>query len=188
LGEAEDGEVPAWAAETEYAEGDRVHPVTPNGYYYRCTVAGTSSTGEPTWPTTPELTVTDGGVTWRCERVRDGTTPLLKFPVCDWNLDFNNAGYLDTTIPGYSGGASIQHTLEVAYESLGANRIASYARLWFYSYFIGGLAGSETLKVQCKHAEDASWAFVFIPAASPSLAAVTPRQAWNWLTVERSSP
>lgn len=53
----------AWAASTAYSVGDTAQPTTANGYYYRCTVAGTSGSTEPTWPTTSG-TVADGGVTW----------------------------------------------------------------------------------------------------------------------------
>jgi len=53
-----------WAANTAYSVGDIVRPTTPNGYKYKCTVAGTSGATEPTWPTSPAATVTDGSVTW----------------------------------------------------------------------------------------------------------------------------
>ena len=56
----------AWAGTTVYALEDAVLPSTPNGYAYRCTVAGTSSGSEPTWSTTPGDTFTDGSVTWEC--------------------------------------------------------------------------------------------------------------------------
>ncbi len=56
-----------WEASTAYGLGQKVVPTTLNGYVYECTVAGTSDSGEPTWPTTIGNTVTDGTVTWRCE-------------------------------------------------------------------------------------------------------------------------
>jgi|GEM_PF-6256373 len=59
----------AWQASTAYSQGDIVKPTTPNGFYYRCTVAGTSDTAEPTWPTELGATVVDGGVTWECAGV-----------------------------------------------------------------------------------------------------------------------
>lgn len=55
-----------WVASVARVVGDMVRPTTSNGLVYRCTVAGTSSGSEPTWPTTPGATVTDGTVTWRC--------------------------------------------------------------------------------------------------------------------------
>ncbi len=60
----------AWAASTAYSVGDIVVPTTANGYYYECTVAGTSDTAEPTWPTTIGNTVADGGATWQCKAAR----------------------------------------------------------------------------------------------------------------------
>lgn len=53
-----------WAASTAYNVGDIVKPVSGNGFVYRAVVAGTSAASEPTWPTTPGVTVVDNGVTW----------------------------------------------------------------------------------------------------------------------------
>lgn len=41
-------------------------PYSPNGHFYKCTVAGTSGSSQPTWPpaSPPGGTVVDGGVTW----------------------------------------------------------------------------------------------------------------------------
>lgn len=54
-----------WAASAAHAVNDPVQPVTNNGHFYLCTVAGTAGTTEPTWPTTAGGTVTDGTVTWQ---------------------------------------------------------------------------------------------------------------------------
>ncbi len=61
---AESHSFPAYETSTEYSIGDIVRPATPNGHSYRCTVAGTSGTETPVWPTTEGGTVTDGEVTW----------------------------------------------------------------------------------------------------------------------------
>lgn len=57
---------PARANATAYALYAVVEPATRNNYRYRCTVAGTSASSPPTWPTTVGTTVVDGTVTWTC--------------------------------------------------------------------------------------------------------------------------
>lgn len=56
----------ARANSTAYTLYQVVEPATRNNYRYRCTVAGTSGSSPPTWPTTIGVTVADGGVTWTC--------------------------------------------------------------------------------------------------------------------------
>ena len=56
-----------WVALTAYAEGALVGPVTPNGYYYICSDAGTTGAAAPVWPTTVDATVDDGTVEWTCK-------------------------------------------------------------------------------------------------------------------------
>lgn len=43
-----------------------VVPTVANGFYYKCTVAGTGGSSQPTWPTTVGTTVTDGTATFTC--------------------------------------------------------------------------------------------------------------------------
>ena len=59
----------AWAASTSYAVGDLVEPTTANGYFYKCTTAGTSGSSEPTWSTTIGATVTDNTAVWTCYKL-----------------------------------------------------------------------------------------------------------------------
>lgn len=54
----------AWVASTAYSVGAVVRPTVDNSRTYRCTIAGTASGTQPTWPTTAGATVTDGTVTW----------------------------------------------------------------------------------------------------------------------------
>lgn len=52
-----------WQANTAYITGQYVRPTTGNGLIFRCVAAGTTGSGQPTWPS-EGLTVADGGVTW----------------------------------------------------------------------------------------------------------------------------
>lgn len=49
---------------TAVSIGDFTIPATPNGRLYRCTTAGTTGSGEPTWSTTNGGTTSDGTATW----------------------------------------------------------------------------------------------------------------------------
>lgn len=49
-----------------HVQGDIVHPITPNGFVYICTVAGAKAGVEPVWPTVLGLTIVDNACTWRC--------------------------------------------------------------------------------------------------------------------------
>lgn len=56
-----------WSASAARTTGDFVAPLaSPNGFVYCCSTSGTSSGSEPTWPTTPGTTVTDGTAVWTC--------------------------------------------------------------------------------------------------------------------------
>lgn len=57
----------AWAATTAFAVGDvrRATTLQTSGLVFRCTVAGTSASTEPAWPTDIGSTITDGTATWQ---------------------------------------------------------------------------------------------------------------------------
>jgi len=56
----------AWQASTSYVVGDIVRATTTqaSGLVFRCTVAGTSASTQPAWPTDIGSTIADGTVTW----------------------------------------------------------------------------------------------------------------------------
>lgn len=49
---------------TAVTVGQTTVPATGNGRMYRCSTAGTTGAGEPTWPTTTAGTVADGTAVW----------------------------------------------------------------------------------------------------------------------------
>jgi pectate lyase-like protein len=62
-----------WRPSTPYNQGDVTVPDISNGFYYRCTTAGTSGAVEPIWAAQINSSVTDGGVVW----VNKGTSPVV---------------------------------------------------------------------------------------------------------------
>ncbi len=75
---------PQWASSTARAVGDRIRAFLPRSTsnptgehiwaLFQCTVAGTSGSTQPTWPTAAGDTVVDGGVTW--VRMGGNMTPM----------------------------------------------------------------------------------------------------------------
>lgn len=77
----------SWTADTAYLAGIYVRPTTANGYYYKCTTAGTSDATEPAaWSTTVGGTTADNTVVW---------TTYAEAPV-----------YAQITDPNFIGGAA----------------------------------------------------------------------------------
>jgi hypothetical protein len=62
---------------TAVTSGQYTVPATLNGRMYKCTTAGTTGSGEPTWPTTAGGTVTDGTAVWteQTAAIYAGTIP-----------------------------------------------------------------------------------------------------------------
>jgi phage-related protein len=63
-----------WQASSAYNVGDVVQATVPpaTGFFFRCTVAGTTGTTEPFWPTIIGNTTVDGTVTWTAVTILSG--------------------------------------------------------------------------------------------------------------------
>lgn len=86
---------------TAVTSGQTTVPATPNGRMYRCTTAGTTGSGEPTWPTTSAGTVTDGGAVW--------TEMTPDFQANNSNVtsvEANYTGYARVALSGTEGAAA----------------------------------------------------------------------------------
>lgn len=90
-----------WQGTTSYSLGDVVRPSAANGHYYICTVAGTSDSGEPTWPVTATGTVTDATATWM-EYVSSGSLVAALTP---------KRIYSDSEAALYAGAGSFAHLM-----------------------------------------------------------------------------
>jgi len=71
-----------WEASTAYSAADIRIPTVGNetGYQYECTTAGTTDAAEPTWPSYPGATVSDGTAVWTCRSV--STLPARMVDLC----------------------------------------------------------------------------------------------------------
>ncbi len=70
--------LPEWDNATAYVVGDCVEPVTPDGYRYRCTTAGTSGGSEPTWNNgSVGATTTDNTVVWTMVSAKHADTEVV---------------------------------------------------------------------------------------------------------------
>lgn len=79
-----------WTTGQTWVVGDQVIPSPANGFYYKCTTAGTGSGGPPSFPTTIGQTVADGTATFTCW----GTTATGNLPTTA--LFLGNATGLET--------------------------------------------------------------------------------------------
>lgn len=101
-----------WTATTAYALGDAVIPVAPNLRFYKATIAGTSDTCEPTFPTSVGATVVDATVTWTDQGL---IVPIINV---DATMDWEH-GSVVMTIGSVGGG----NTLDMDYDHLGYSRV-----------------------------------------------------------------
>lgn len=66
-----------WSSATSYTAGDKVQPLTSNGFVYRCTVTGVSGGTEPVWPVvTIGTTVVDNTTTWELYSAHHNITEI----------------------------------------------------------------------------------------------------------------
>jgi hypothetical protein len=93
-----------WGAAASISVGEIRRPNTPNGYVFRCTIAGTTGGSEPTWDTTEYgSTTVDNSVTW--EAVPDylsSADPRAEFAmvtVQDYTFIVNKSVIVQTRIP-----------------------------------------------------------------------------------------
>jgi hypothetical protein len=86
---------------TAVTSGQTTAPAASNGHMYRCTSAGTTGSGEPSWPTISAGTVSDGTVVW--------TEMTPDFQANNSNLtgvEANYTGYARAALSGLMGAAS----------------------------------------------------------------------------------
>ena len=60
-----------WKPNTTYYPFQYVRPTVENGFQYAAVDGGKSGSVEPTWPTTVGVTVSDGGIEWKCVAATD---------------------------------------------------------------------------------------------------------------------
>lgn len=94
-----------WQATTGYSLNDVRIPTTPNrtGLCYKVTTAGTSSSGEPSWPDVIGGTVTDGSVVWTALEASDTWYPIAAINGTTVTLSSLGTGATPATYKGYGG-------------------------------------------------------------------------------------
>jgi len=101
----------AWAASTSFSVGDvrRATTVQPSGLVFRCTVAGTSGSSEPSpWPVVRGTTIEDGTCTWvAVTAVGEELNKLAPSAVIElFELDGTASSIGDTTVRRFHSGVN----------------------------------------------------------------------------------
>ncbi len=117
----------AWAASIVTALGAAIRPTARNGCCYQCTTGGTTGATEPTWPTTPGNTVTDGTVVWTCRTSYALANTSLT------SADFTKA---NGPVPAYTAWVASTVT------ALGAMTVPTAANGYCYEATTAGTTGS----------------------------------------------
>jgi hypothetical protein len=106
-----------WFASAAVVQGQVVTPTTANSHLYQCTVAGTTGTTQPTWPT-GGTTVADGTATW-IDLGTAATAVLM-------NANATAAGTGVTLAYLSYGGASVAMTGFINHHIQGSGSVASW--------------------------------------------------------------
>lgn len=115
----------AWAASTAYAVGDIVHPLVTNGHLYIVTVAGTSGSSAPSWPTVHRAGVTDNTCQWA-----EFGTNIVAFDAAD-------AAWTSSTITARYG---------VLYKSTGTASTSALIGIFDFGGNISSTSGTFTIQ------------------------------------------
>lgn len=97
-------------------EGALVRPTTPNGYLYKVTVAGTSASTEPEWPTVENQLVVSGSVTMITEYMLRPLVNSLLTPVIEGDVPVEYLGWF--TITGAANQVSVDNQTSVVEKTL----------------------------------------------------------------------
>jgi hypothetical protein len=176
------GDAAAWAATTAYGQGARVQPGTPNQHIYVCTTAGTSGGSQPTFPTTPGATVTDGtavwtewsqeGVwTWPVGGSQVGSTPI------NYDVDTDNDGVVDSRYMDF-GFPIMQDSVGNQFVALGAVKIIDADSLFNLNVH-GNRAALAQIPVNTNFAGGNNPAFLSLSDHGVSASEVNPQWALN---------
>jgi hypothetical protein len=125
--------LPEWEATTAYVLGDIVQPVGGNGLIYKCTTAGTSDSGEPSWPTTGlGSTVVDDTVVWTLYAAHHPATEI-KLALTSLGLDSATGGAALSLGPTINGGS--------------ASRVSVYIRITNTVATVSNNSGNEEIGI-----------------------------------------
>jgi len=116
--------LPEFIVSHAYTLGECVEPISPNGYRYKVTTAGTSASSSPSWPTSIGSTVTSGTCTFTCVSAKHAVTEIT-LGLSSGDLDTNTPGNplaLDNTIlSGTSNKVAIYIRVENNVNTVGNN-------------------------------------------------------------------
>lgn len=131
----------ARANSTAYSLGDYYVPATPNGYFYKCTTAGTSDSSPPTFGTTVGGTTTDGTATF----TNMGKVALVE----DTDYTASAGGITLTDDAAFTDGEELQ----VSYTKVAARTVEALLNsAQEYELFFDGLNDARSGKAVLVHA------------------------------------